>query len=308
MLNRLTLSQKNNWINEENEVYLIYTREDAAVTLNITYRKAISAFKELIEVGLLYEQRQGRGFPNLLYVLKAELADEDALEFGEEFNKTDDEPDEKEPENPVNMQTCNICISRTADSAYQELQNLHIKNCKNGTSRTADSAHQDMQISHPKKIENSYIENSQSINQSDENLGNMTDGPIDDSEIIQSLFDKCEFYLFKKNIRTMFKTAIERLYYSETVKVGNARLPQQKIRSYLNLLSAEILMSSLESMKANEEKVVNPTAYLMSTIINTICEQESDLILSLPPQYQDSNNFYSGNGEYDDDDEEGVDT
>ena len=45
LLNRLTLSQKNNWINEDNEVYLIYTREDAANTLNITYRKAISAFK-----------------------------------------------------------------------------------------------------------------------------------------------------------------------------------------------------------------------------------------------------------------------
>lgn len=313
LLNRLTLSQKNNWINEDNEVYLIYTREDAAVTLNITYRKAISAFKELIEVGLLYEQRQGRGFPNLLYVLKAELADEDALEFGEEFNKTDAETDEKEPENPVNMQTCNICSSRHAEIAHQELQNLHIKNCNNGTSRTADNAHLDMQISHPKKInnkktENSYIENSQSINQSHKNLSNMTDGPIDDSEIIHSLFERCEFYLFKKNIRTMFKTAIERLYYSETVKVGNARLPQQKVRSYLNLLSAEILMSALESMKANEDKIVNPTAYLMSTIINTICEQESDLILSLPPQYQNSNDFYSGNEEYDDDDEEGVDT
>ena len=42
LLNRLTLSQKNNWINEDNEVYLIYTREDTANTLNITYRKAIS--------------------------------------------------------------------------------------------------------------------------------------------------------------------------------------------------------------------------------------------------------------------------
>jgi len=40
-----------------------------------------------------------------------------------------------------------------------------------------------MQISHRKKInnkenDNSYIEDSQSINQSDENLSNMTDGPI----------------------------------------------------------------------------------------------------------------------------------
>ena len=49
LLNRLTLSQKNGWINEDNEVYLIYTREEAASLLNISYKKAISAFRELIE-------------------------------------------------------------------------------------------------------------------------------------------------------------------------------------------------------------------------------------------------------------------
>ena len=37
LLNRMTLSQRNNWINKDNEVYLIYTREEAANTLNISY-------------------------------------------------------------------------------------------------------------------------------------------------------------------------------------------------------------------------------------------------------------------------------
>ena len=68
LLNRLTLSQKNGWVNEDNEVYLIYTREEAANMLNISYKKTIAAFRELIGKGLLYEKRQGRGYPNLLYV------------------------------------------------------------------------------------------------------------------------------------------------------------------------------------------------------------------------------------------------
>ena len=303
LLNRLTLSQKNNWINEDNEVYLIYTREDAANTLNITYRKAISAFKELIEVGLLFEQRQGRGFPNLLYVLKAELTDEDALEFGEQFDNSDEENDEKEPANTVNMQTCNFRISRTADSAYQELQNLHIKNCKNGISRTADSAHPDMPNLHPKKIdnkktENIYIENSQSVNQSFGNFSGigvpkMTDGQTDDEEKIQFILDNCELDLFSDNVRQMLTQAVERLYYSESLKIGNARLPQAKVRSYLNLLDCDTLMTTVESMKANEGRIVNPMAYIMSTIINSICEKESDLILSLPAQYVSQKDLYA---------------
>ncbi len=303
LLNRLTLSQKNNWINEDNEVYLIYTREDAANTLNITYRKAISAFKELIEVGLLYEQRQGRGFPNLLYVLKAELADEDALEFGEQFDKSDDENDEKEAANPVNMQTCSYRISRTAESAYQELQNPHIKNCNNGISRTARSAHQDMPNLHQKKIdnkktENIYIENSQFLNQSHGNFSGMgvpkmMDGQTDDEDKIQFILDNCELHLFKDNIQQMLVQAVERLYYSESLKIGDARLPQAKVRSYLNLLDCETLMTTIESMKANEGRIVNPMAYIMSTIINTICEKESDLILSLPAQSLSQEDLYA---------------
>lgn len=54
LLNRMTLSQRNDWINEDNEVYLIYTREEAANTLNISYKKSIAAFRELITNGLLY--------------------------------------------------------------------------------------------------------------------------------------------------------------------------------------------------------------------------------------------------------------
>ena len=106
LLNRLTLSQKNGWINEDNEVYLIYTREDAAAMLNISYKKTIAAFRELIDKGLLYEKRQGRGYPNLLFVLKAELNDSNASEFSEKYDETTDEMVPEVLENPQNMQMC----------------------------------------------------------------------------------------------------------------------------------------------------------------------------------------------------------
>lgn len=303
LLNRMTLSQRNDWINEDNEVYLIYTREEAAITLNISYKKSIAAFKELIQNGLLYEHRQGLGDPNLLYVLKAELTDEDAAEFGESFNGNDDENGEKVPANPVNMQTCQNGISRHAEMAHQDMPKSHIKNCRNGTSRTADSEVQDMPNRHPKKIdnkktENSYIENSQSVNQSygtfsGIGMPKMTDGLTDDEEKIRGILDRCELHLFTENVRQMLIQAVERLYYSESLKIGNARLPQAKVRSYLNLLDCDTLMTTVESMKANEERIINPMAYIMSTIINSICEKESDLILSLPAQYVSQKDIYA---------------
>ena len=294
LLNRLTISQKNNWINEDNEVYLIYTREDAANTLNISYRKAIAAFKELIEAKLLFEERQGRGYPNLLYVLKAEVSDEDAAEFSEEYYAEPEENEEKVPENPDEIKTCNFGISRTANIAYLDMQNLHIKNCENGTSRTAEIAGQDMPILHPrninnKKTENSEIDNSQSIYPSDETL--LTDG-LTDSEILSKIYRNCSLEIFSADIRLMFQNAIDRIFYSESVKVGKAVLPQTKVRSLLWLLEFEHLSSALQSMTQNEDKIKNPTAYLMSTIINSVCETQSDLILNLPPGYVDTESFY----------------
>ena len=126
LLDRLSLSQKNGWVNEENEVYLIYTREEIAKLLNITYKKAIGAFKELVDNKLLYEQRQGRGYANLLFVLKPELTEEDAAEFCEEFYESESENEEKEPENPCGTQMCQNGISRTAKTAHLELPKQHI--------------------------------------------------------------------------------------------------------------------------------------------------------------------------------------
>lgn len=263
-----------------NEVYLIYTREEAASTLNISYKRSIAAFKELIRNGLLYEQRQGLGAPNLLYVLKAELTDEDAAAFGEIFSGNESETDAKEPETPANTQMC-----------------------QNGTSRTAGKADQDMPKPHTrktesKKIESSYIENSQPIHlQAD--TGKRTvpsaaaDEPTDDETILSEILDQCELELFSDGVRRMLVQAVERLYYSDSLRIGSARLPQEKVRSYLKLLDGETLLSVVEAIKANEERITNPMAYIMSTIINAVCERESDLILSLPADYIKSEDLYA---------------
>ena len=68
LLNRFQLSRRNGWVNRYGEVYVIYTREDLAREMQISYRKAIACFKELTEKHLVWEQRQGRGLPNRIYL------------------------------------------------------------------------------------------------------------------------------------------------------------------------------------------------------------------------------------------------
>ena len=55
LYDRLSLSKLNGWINQKDEVYLIYTREEIVKDLGITYKKAISAFRELAAAELIAE-------------------------------------------------------------------------------------------------------------------------------------------------------------------------------------------------------------------------------------------------------------
>lgn len=73
MLDRLSLSQKNHWIDEENNVYLIFTREKVQEKLNLSDKTVTKSFKILMEVNLVQEKRQGLGKPNLIYVGKINL-------------------------------------------------------------------------------------------------------------------------------------------------------------------------------------------------------------------------------------------
>ena len=70
LLDRLSLSQKNHWIDTERNIYLIFTREEVQEKLNLSDKTVTKAFKQLNDVGLVQERRQGLGKPNLIYVGK----------------------------------------------------------------------------------------------------------------------------------------------------------------------------------------------------------------------------------------------
>ena len=70
LLNRLDLSIKNKWLDENGNAYLIYARKDIEKLLNASDKTVTKAFKELSDCKLIYEKKQGRGKPNLIYVGK----------------------------------------------------------------------------------------------------------------------------------------------------------------------------------------------------------------------------------------------
>lgn len=69
LLDRMSLSLKNRWLDDLGRVYIIYTVTDVQESLGCGNQKACRLLAELEQFGLILKKRQGRGRPNLLYVM-----------------------------------------------------------------------------------------------------------------------------------------------------------------------------------------------------------------------------------------------
>lgn len=70
LLNRLLLSAKNNWVDEDKNIYLIFTRKEVQELLNLSDKTVTKAFKQLSECNLISEKKQGTTKANRIYVGK----------------------------------------------------------------------------------------------------------------------------------------------------------------------------------------------------------------------------------------------
>jgi len=68
LLDRMSLSVKNGWLDEQGRVFIVYTIEDVKRALCCADNKATKLMRELEKIGLIERKRRGLGRPSLVYV------------------------------------------------------------------------------------------------------------------------------------------------------------------------------------------------------------------------------------------------
>ncbi len=106
LLDRMSLSAKNGWMDKEGRVYIIFTLDDVKESLRCSQKKAAKTLDELENTaGLIERRRQGLGKPNLLYVKNfiSRVSKGDFLKFPKEtsgsFQNTNQEVSERDSSN-----------------------------------------------------------------------------------------------------------------------------------------------------------------------------------------------------------------
>ncbi len=268
LLNRFQLSRRNGWVNDFGEVFVIFPRKELARELHICEQRVTAAFRTLKDLDLIWEKRCGRGDANQIYLATVTPQDNPGYSSA--------------PFVPGEM-----AGPRTADSEgldgislslpSQEPQDMGGKDRETRASRTAIS-----EVAEPQEPRPSYIDLSHTylshteVSQSVPRGG----GPADDEGELAGILDACELHCFPIETARVFENAIERLFYADSFQVGNATLPQSRVRSKLKLLDYTILQTAEAKLHANLDRPVkNSTAYTMATIFNCIAESESDLMV-----------------------------
>ena len=249
LLNRFQLSRRNGWINEHGEVFVIFPRKALAKELRICEQRVTAAFKKLMELKLVWEKRCGRGDANQIYLARVTPMEDPDYSCAP-FELPEEKPD---------------CGSRTAD--FEGLA-------------AADTPPEPQKPTPSKKEKRdtdlSHIEVSQSV--SARSRDGRTDEEIE--EELLDILDGCELYCFEPETALVFENAIERLFYADSFRIGNATLPQCRVRAKLKRLDGMILRDVESKLHANQDRAVkNSTAYTMAVLFNCIAESESDLII-----------------------------
>ena len=135
MLDRMNLSVKNRWFDDENRVYIIYTVSDIMDELGCAEQKAIKLLSELDikkGIGLIERKRQGLGKPNIIYVKNFI------------YQST-----------PLNCENHN---SRVVNIENPELRKSQFSNCENQSSEIVKNTNQELRFSQTNNTDNNYTD------------------------------------------------------------------------------------------------------------------------------------------------------
>ena len=220
MLDRMSLSIKNRWFDDEDRVYIIFTVDEIAELMNCGTQKAVTLIKELDTsngIGLIEKKRLGLGKPNVIYVKNFMIK-----EIPNQLMKTDNVQKQEEyftEETVMGENAGKIADMKSEGNFQEEIANLQKQEEERGKSNIS----QNSENHHSKivKITNQELSESQFKNSENHNSGMMKttnqefpESQFNNYENQNSGMMKMEIQEFPKSQSN--KTDINKTNFSET--------------------------------------------------------------------------------------------
>lgn len=251
LLDRMSLSEKNDWFDEDDRVYIYYTVDEICGDMNCGRDKAMKLLSELDTrkgVGLIERVKQGQGKPTKLYVKR----------FTTRTMPTKPAPPKPDPIMPFSevdfsdVQKSDFPTSRSRESRRAEV----VKSDPNYIKLNhTDLSNTDPSISppSPRKTAQLEIDRYEKRREIEANL----DYP-----------QLCQRYPYD-DVESLLELIVDVVCSSAaTIRIGGEVLPAETVKRRFMQLDSSHIEYVIDSLKQTTTKINNIRAYLLTTLYN----------------------------------------
>ncbi|MGS0852186.1 replication initiator protein A [Streptococcus pneumoniae] len=262
LLDRMSLSMKNGWLDEENKVFIIFTIDEIEETMNIGRNKAINIMKEIQDFGLIEKKRRGLGKPNIIYVKNFLV-------------ETEHREKEKKQETEGNIDH----IENYSDTKLQEVSNVNLQKFEKQTSRNLENKPQEVSKTNCNKTNINKTKESEpdiSKTTSIDKTGCKRKLKKEEGGQVEKIIKQNISYLdfmdrdspTKETIDFIVEIMVEAVENKRDLKINQTWISYEKIRGRLLEIKKEHIEYVLSVLKENTSKITHFRAYLLSIIYN----------------------------------------
>ena len=249
LLDRMSLSAKNSWCDDNGRVYIYYTVDEICGDVNCGVNKAIKLLAELDTgkgVGLIERIKQGQGKPTKIYVKR--------FTVGRHTAPADPAPpDPKSPDLDFpKVQTFDFQSSRPLESTGADLSKGE---CSYNNKNQTDFSYTDPSITpiSPRAAADMEIDRYEKREEIKENIDYLhlqRQCPYDDVESLLELI-----------VDVVCSTA-------STMRIGGEVLPAETVKRRFMQLDSSHIEYVIDAMRNTTTKINNIRAYLLTTLYN----------------------------------------
>lgn len=286
MLERMSLSRKNKWLDEENRVYIIYSIEKVAEDLNCSPPTAVKAMAELDSIkgiGLIERKKRGQGNPDIIYVKNfTSLPD---LEEKSDIEELKGEADVNEKSKSLNSKNDNSMengLSNEDENSFNS-KSLNSKELKSSVLNSKDCSSGDKEVESQEiqNVEGNYIDINNTKYNNPNHINLSAEKPMDGTDEVTAYMilikENIDYDIMMSDTHWIERDMFDELYElicdvvcvpREYIRIAGESYPYALVKSKFLKLNASHLQYVIGCMKNNTTKVSNIKAYLITALYN----------------------------------------
>ena len=284
MLDRMSLSTKNEWLDEEGKVYIVFPLSDIRELIQCSKQTAVNLVHELDTeqgIGLIEKSRPGLGKANVFYVknFMAPIERERNNDIENTLNNTE------EPRKPDSTKKSKNWTSGGQEIRPQEVQKLDHQKSKNWTSGSPENRLQEVQKLDPNKTEYNKTEKSetQSINQSGDTAVPGVFVPLTETDVIDGIRnyvrERVDYQSFqgededaREEVDELVEMIVDVLRMPDTavLRINGNEMPAVLVKEHYYKIRRDHIDYVRWTMRNNYRKVNNIRAYMLTALYNSV--------------------------------------